>query len=217
MKEKPSYYAILNADVRYDKRLKANEKLMYAEITALCNKNGYCHASNNYFAELYNVSKETVSRWIGHLIDLGYISRSIEYAEGTNQIINRYIRLNQYPIDKKVKTPIDKKVKDNTTSINTTSNNREKDKPSRSRFQKPKFDEVYSYMTEEKSKEKSFAKKESEKFIDFYESNGWKVGKNKMVSWKHAVSNWIKRADEYKPQQSGFSKNRPKPKVDKNR
>ncbi|HHA5304647.1 TPA: helix-turn-helix domain-containing protein, partial [Enterococcus faecium] len=45
------------------------------------------------------------------------------YKEGTNQIINRYLRINQYPIDEKRNTPIDEKVKDNNTSINNTFNN----------------------------------------------------------------------------------------------
>ncbi|MEK3909661.1 conserved phage C-terminal domain-containing protein [Oceanobacillus sp. FSL W7-1309] len=117
-----SYYAIIPANIRYDNDLKANAKLLYGEITALCNEKGYCWASNSYFAELYKVSKETVSRWISQLSERGYIKIEIIYKEGTNQIINRYIRIGQEPIDKKVNTPIDEKVKDNITVINTTSN-----------------------------------------------------------------------------------------------
>jgi hypothetical protein len=33
---------------------------------------------------------------------------------------------------------------------------------------------------------------EANKFCDFYESNGWKVGKNKMKCWKAAARNWLK-------------------------
>ena len=124
-KEIPSYYAIIPANVRYDSNLKANEKLMFAEITALCNKNGYCHASNNYFAELYGVSKETVSRWIRNLSKNGYVNIKLIYAEGTNQIINRYVQINQYPIDEKINTPIDEKIKGNSTSNNNTSINKQ--------------------------------------------------------------------------------------------
>ena len=59
--ESPSYYAVIPASVRYDERLKANEKLLYGELTALSRKDGFAFASNGYFAKLYGVSKETVS------------------------------------------------------------------------------------------------------------------------------------------------------------
>ena len=71
--ETPNYYAVIPADVRYDPRLKPNEKLFYGELTALAQKDGYCFATNRYFSNLYGVAKETVSRWVSHLKELGYI------------------------------------------------------------------------------------------------------------------------------------------------
>lgn len=88
MTEHRSYYAIIPANVRYDKRLKPNTKLLYGEITALCNERGFCWAGNEYFADLYGVNKETISRWVSDLIKFGYLNREIIYKEGTNQIIN---------------------------------------------------------------------------------------------------------------------------------
>lgn len=38
---------------------------------------------------------------------------------------------------------------------------------------------------------------EADRFFNYYESNGWKVGKNPMKNWKAAVSNWIKNLDRY--------------------
>lgn len=121
MEEKPSYYAIIPANIRYDKSLKANEKLLYGEITCLTQSTGKCFASNEYFANLYDTTKETISRWISNLSQKGYIKTQLIYKDGTKQIINRYIQINQEGIDKNINSPIDEKVKDNTTSINTTS------------------------------------------------------------------------------------------------
>jgi len=35
----------------------------------------------------------------------------------------------------------------------------------------------------------------AERFVNYYESNGWKVGKNPMKSWHHALGNWISKED----------------------
>ena len=69
MNEKPGYYAIIPAGVRYDKQLPQGAKLLYGEITALTNKNGYCWASNDYFAKLYSVSIGTIKSWLKCLED----------------------------------------------------------------------------------------------------------------------------------------------------
>ena len=113
--EKPNYYAIIPAEVRYS-NLKPNAKLLYGEITALSGKLGYCYATNNYFAELYGVSKNTISSWITDLKKLNFITVLIE-RNSNKQIIKRCIG-----ITKKIDTPILKKMKGNNTSINNTSN-----------------------------------------------------------------------------------------------
>jgi uncharacterized protein YdaU (DUF1376 family) len=57
------------------------------------------------------------------------------------------------------------------------------------------FEQVYEYMSLRIGKE--VAKIEAEKFVNYYESNGWKVGKNPMKSWTHAVNNWITNTKQY--------------------
>lgn len=123
MEEKKSYYAIIPANVRYDVDLTPNAKLLYGEITALCNERGYCWASNDYFAKLYNVSKVSVSNWISALVKKGYIFSEIIYKEGSKEILNRYLKLINEPIKENFNTPIKEKFKDNNTKINNTSNN----------------------------------------------------------------------------------------------
>ena len=88
---KKSYCAIIPAEVRYDEELPPNAKLLYGEITSLCNEKGYCWATNQYFADLYKVSKITVSRWISTLNKKGYISVEALYKEGTKEIIGRHL------------------------------------------------------------------------------------------------------------------------------
>lgn len=84
MNDRPSYYSILTADVRYDKELKANEKLLYSEITALADRYGYCWASNQYFSELYGVSARSVSEWVSHLAEKEYIRVEIDNTDRSN-------------------------------------------------------------------------------------------------------------------------------------
>ena len=124
--ETPGYYGILPANIRYDKNLKPMEKIMYSELTALSNKNGYCNATNSYFAELYEVSKNTVSLWIGDLEKAGYIKTKLIYESGTKNIKERRIYIAN-PITKNDDTyhekevyPITKNREDNNTSINNT-------------------------------------------------------------------------------------------------
>ena len=137
-----SYYAIIPANVRYDKELTPNAKLLYGEITALCNEKGYCWASNVYFAELYKVSKTSISKWISQLTAKGYITSKIIYRDGTKIIeerrlyithpieekLNRYERKVKEGIEEKLNTPIEEKLKENNTVINNTVNIYKKEK-----------------------------------------------------------------------------------------
>lgn len=103
MEDKPNYYAVIPATVRYDKRLKDKAKLLYGEIAALTNKYGRCSASNKYFAELYEVDISTISRLIKNLCDYGYITTTLVYKENTKEIEKRYMQICIEGICKKVK------------------------------------------------------------------------------------------------------------------
>jgi len=141
--EKPNYYGILPANVRYDKELKPMEKILFTEISSLTSKEGYCYAKNSYFAELYDVHKNTVGNWINNLVKRGYLKSVIIYEKGTKNIQERRLYIttptnektdtsinkkidtcqskNLEGINKKIDTPINEKIEDNNTSINNTS------------------------------------------------------------------------------------------------
>lgn len=69
-----AYFAVLPAHVRYDKKLKPIEILMFAEITSLLNSDGYCEVNRPYFAELYHCSAQTISKYLNSLESAGYIT-----------------------------------------------------------------------------------------------------------------------------------------------
>lgn len=139
MNERPSYYSVTPATVRYDHRLKPNEKLLFGEITALSNVKGYCYSTNKYFSKLYEVTVQTVSEWINHLKELGYLK--VEMIKNGKAIKERHL----YPvvdapiqenlnrrysgkaeggIQENLNRGIREKPKENITSINTTSKNK---------------------------------------------------------------------------------------------
>lgn len=70
---KPSYWAVLPAMVRYDEQIPASAKLIYAEISALTEKRGFCYASNDYLMQLFGVSERTLQRHLKALEGRGYI------------------------------------------------------------------------------------------------------------------------------------------------
>lgn len=125
--ETPNYYAIIPANVRYDKNLKDKAKLLYGEITSLSTKDGYCWATNRYFADLYDVSTTTISTLIKNLVDRGYIKSQIVYKEGTKEILNRYLSIVNEPIKENLKENniniINKKEKERDEIINFYNNN----------------------------------------------------------------------------------------------
>jgi len=59
-------------------------------------------------------------------------------------------------------------------------------------FQKPTRSEIEAYFLERKS-----TLEEAHDFEDHYDSNGWKVGRNKMADWKASARNWLK--NDFKP------------------
>ncbi len=162
-KEQKAYYAVIPANVRYDKRLKANEKLLYGEITALTNERGYCWAGNKYFSDLYGVTPQAVSKWINGLKDCGYISIEYTYKNGTKEIESRIIKLVSTNVsdvltnDSEVLTNVSgginkclrgykQKVKDNDTDNNTDNNTvRKKERKSKSKS----YDEQIAEYTQD--------------------------------------------------------------------
>lgn len=72
--DRPSYWAVLPAKVRYDEDLRPNAKLLYAEITALSNAHGYCWISNERLGGWFGLSPKTIGSLIQQLQARGYLT-----------------------------------------------------------------------------------------------------------------------------------------------
>ena len=120
--EQPSYFSILTADVRYDKRLSDFARLLYSDITALCNKQGYCSATNDYFAQIFDKSRRTISATIASLAETGYIAIEI-IRDGSNAVVTRkiWVQANAQKAAEQVSDPIEENFQD--IKENNTSNN----------------------------------------------------------------------------------------------
>ncbi|PKD21799.1 hypothetical protein APR41_02130 [Salegentibacter salinarum] len=138
----------------------------------------YKKSENQYQANIIGLSK--FDRSLNESLDKSLMNHSTEHCSSTEQI---------------------------TDSIIIQQTDKQKDQKTTRGFSPPSVDEVYNYMSEKGLKDQQ-ADKESEKFINHYESKGWKVGKSKMKKWEAAASGWLTRMQNFnnspqKSQQNG--------------
>ena len=130
MADKPSFYSILTADVRYDERIGDFAKLLYSDLTARCNRKGYCWPPNEQLAEDHRKNARTIVRTLRELESAGYIATEV-IRDQKNMVVERRIWLDanaragleflRKPPDENVTTPPDKNVKyikENNININ---------------------------------------------------------------------------------------------------
>lgn len=102
--EKPAFFSILTARVRYSEHLTDFEKILFSEISALTEKNGYCYAKNAYFADVFNKTIRTIQRGLENLKKHNFIE--IEILENENkETIERRIYIKTEPKDVSKMTP----------------------------------------------------------------------------------------------------------------
>lgn len=91
--KRSNWDSLLPAAVRYDSRLKGDAKVLYSEILLLSNKAGYCYATDQHLAALFDAGQRTVTRHIAELKKYGYIK--IETKRQGKRVTERHI----YPLE----------------------------------------------------------------------------------------------------------------------
>ena len=130
-----NYYVVIPQEVLHDNRLTPLARLIYGEISALANINGYAWISNKKLATKYKVTKATISAAISKLQEFEYIRSHLIYKENSKEVEKRNLYIN--PIQKNLNTlyknnltgcakksdeGVQKNLKDNNTSNNTMNN-----------------------------------------------------------------------------------------------
>lgn len=70
-----------------------NEKFVLIEIYSLTRKDRLCYATNKHFSDFVGLSESAIKKMMAKFEKLGYISRTIEYKNGSKEIIRRFIKL----------------------------------------------------------------------------------------------------------------------------
>lgn len=172
--------------------LEWSEKILLLEIDSFTSKGLECYMSNEYIAEFLKVSEWKAGQMVNDLIRKGYVIKT--RFDGRKRFIESNLTGS---LLKKQEQTLEKQKADFGNSqaiynkINNDSTNHITNK--NSRFVPPTIEQVQAYCTERGNRVNA------EAFIAFYESNGWKVGKNAMKDWKAAVRTWEQR-DNAKPQ-----------------
>lgn len=163
-------------------------------ISSLCAEKGYCFASNDYFANLFNEHETTISRKIRKLSEKGYIT--VQYEKRGAEIKNRVIRLAKLLTDdyQICYSTISKNAKENNISnINITSkeidNNKLLSTKKVEKFIPPTLEEVEEYCKERNNNVNA------KTFYDYFTTGDWKDSKgNKVKNWKQKIITWEKNS-----------------------
>lgn len=190
MEEKQSYYIVIPTIIFEDENISSSCKILYGLISSLINKDGYCYAGNDYLASKINTTPENVSRLLKSLREREYVE--VEHISDGAIVRNRKIYISSRltkmlnTVNKNVNRTVNKNVKESNKVLNSNIYIKEKIYK-KENFKKPTYEEVKAYCEERQNKI------DGAYFIDHYESNGWKVGKNPMKDWKATIRTWEKR------------------------
>lgn len=185
-------YIVIQGWMINNLNLKGNELIIYAIIFGFSQIEGQLfNGSLQYLADWTNSTKQGVSKNLKSLVDKGLIKKNDKYINGVkfceyyttmfNEVCNKVDEGMQQSLIPPIKQSLTNNIDLDNTNDNSNNNNR---------FKKPTLEEVKQYCLERNNNI------DPENFIDYYNSNGWKVGKNPMKDWKATIRTWEKRREE---------------------
>lgn len=198
-KVKRNSYMVIQGWMLTDLKLKGNELMVYAIVYGFSKDadDQWFTGSLQYIVDWTNSTKRTVLTCLQSLESKGFIEKQDIYLNNVKFCKYRATNVSMVvnnlqggiekisPPSEKISIGGSENSSPNNIDLNNLNNNLDNNK--RTRFIPPAFEEVKSYCSERGNNVNP------EQFINYYSSNGWKVGKNSMKDWKAAVRTWESR------------------------
>ena len=202
-------------EIWLSKDLSTNEKILLAEIDSLGGSSDGCFASNQYFADFFDLSKDRISRLISGLKNKGYITVELIYKEGTCEVDKRIIKLNPYSYFyqgvQNHQGGIGENTKDITNNYNINNNNKTSKKKT-TKEPRHKYGEFKNVLLSDKDLEKlkaEYGEELVEKYIkkmdEWIELNGRRY-KNYYLALRQWMNKEVSKKQEKVEKQEGDTK-----------
>ena len=202
-------------EIWLSKDLSTNEKILLAEIDSLGGSSDGCFASNQYFADFFDLSKDRISRLVSGLKNKGYITVELIYKEGTCEVDKRIIKLNPYSYFyqgvQNHQGGIGENTKDITNNYNINNNNKASKKKTTKEV-RHKYGEFKNVLLSDKDLEKlktEYGEELVEKYIkkmdEWIELNGRRY-KNYYLALRQWMNKEVSKKQEKVEKQEGDTK-----------
>ena len=202
-------------EIWLSKDLSTNEKILLAEIDSLGGSSDGCFASNQYFADFFDLSKDRISRLVSGLKNKGYITVELIYKEGTCEVDKRIIKLNPYSYFyqgvQNHQGGIGENTKDITNNYNINNNNKTSKKKTTKEV-RHKYGEFKNILLSDKDLEKlkaEYGEELVEKYIkkmdEWIELNGRRY-KNYYLALRQWMNKEVSKKQEKVGKQEGDTK-----------
>ena len=185
-------FSIVPIEVIQDPRLtKRQIKVLIALLSFRGKNTNTVWPSREKLSQRCNLPVTRISQTTSELVDLGWLTKDGKggFSKSTRYQItvpNLVTVTKSVTVTKTVTPTVTKTV----TGKELTKNITNRTKRGNKRFNPPTIDEVSNYCFERNNRI------DAESFINFYQSKGWMIGKNKMKCWQSAIRNWESRQNQ---------------------
>ena len=194
-------FSIVPIEVIQDPRLtKRQIKVLIALLSFRGKNTNTVWPSREKLSQRCNLPVTRISQTTSELVDLGWLtkdgkggfSKSTRYQITVPNLVTvtKSVTVTKTVTPTVTKTVTGMGVTKTVTGKELTKNITNRTKRGNKRFNPPTIDEVSNYCFERNNRI------DAESFINFYQSKGWMIGKNKMKCWQSAIRNWESRQNQ---------------------